>query len=54
MRRWKVGERTVCRVCGAPLVVVSDPRIVSLSAGMLVHCTKRGRPKRSRHRAVPW
>lgn len=33
----KVGDTGRCQVCGGKVVIIRDPRVISLSAGMWVH-----------------
>lgn len=33
----KIGDRARCQRCGGKIVVISDPTIISLTAGLWVH-----------------
>lgn len=35
----KVGDRARCQRCGGKIVVISNPRVISLTAGLWVHAS---------------
>lgn len=33
----RVGQRGRCQVCGGKIVIIKNPRVISLNSGMWVH-----------------
>lgn len=48
----KVGDRGRCQRCGGKIVLIKDPRVISLTAGLWTHVSSLRRGL-SLHQVVP-